>query len=103
MPPPADKQIVSWLASLLSAHARRGLHQPVGDELAPSFAVAIVGIRYEVAAAEPWMIEIRAGPVDADAFVVGKPIDIAEPIEPGICGVVRFIHHHADERCPGRL
>src|SRR5438105_15877063 len=98
MPPPADKQIVSWLASLLSAHARRGLHQPVGDELAPSFAVAIVGIRYEVAAAEPWMIEIGAGPVDADAFAIGQPINIAEPVKARVHHAVGFVHHHADER-----
>src|SRR5436190_22902561 len=97
MPPQSKKQFVAWPASSLSARSRRSLHQAVGDELAPGFPVAGVAVRNEMAAAEPGMIEVGAGPIDSDALAVGQPIDIAEPGEARIYDAVRFVNRYADE------
>src|SRR4051794_32655408 len=63
-----------------SAHTGGCLHQSIDDQFAPSSAVAR-GIHWNAAvAAEPWIVQIAAGPVDAHALSVGE-LDVGEPVE----------------------
>src|SRR4051812_38119080 len=85
-----------------SAQTAGCLHQSIDDQLAPGRAVAGVLDRDEAAAAEPGIVQIAAGPVDADALSVGEP-DIAEPVEARFEPAVGNVELEADEQRGRRL
>src|SRR3954466_9833455 len=87
---------------LQSAQTGGCLHQSVDDQFAPGRAVAGVLVRNEAAAAEPGMVQVAAGPVDAHALAVGEP-DIAEPVEARFEPAVRRVDLEADEQRGRRL
>src|SRR6266850_1647567 len=86
-----------------STRSGRRLIEAICDELTPRQTAARGAIRDPVAAAEPRIVEIGAGPIDAHALAVRELIHIREPGLLRIGCVEGVVDLETDERGPRRL
>src|SRR5919198_3813266 len=80
-----------------STQADRGQVQAIDDQLAPRRAVAGVGRGNRAIAAEPRIVQVAAGPVDAYALAVGELVEVGEPGKFRLDAGVRHVDDTADE------